>query len=466
MRFGRDMTRQNTCCTPNVLRVAARVAMIAFFSWHVSQFDAATAESKPQDGKGKPQNGEGKQRDDQDKPWGKSVAVVDATTLNGKVICGYQGWFNCPGDGMELGWKHWAKNARETLGPGNVTVDLWPDVSELPEKVQYPSAFHHADGRVAKAFSSASPEVVAMHFRWMREYGIDGVFLQRFANGLDGGRLQKHKDQVLNLVRRESVRNGRVFAVMYDLSGLRAGQVENVLLDWKTLRSKSEVPLDSTYLHHEGKPLVAVWGVGFNDGRKYSLDECIALVDALKAEGCAVMLGVPSWWREGKRDATDDPRLPKLVQKADIVSPWSVGRYRTPQQALGHADQVWKEDQRWCEKHQVSFLPVAFPGFSWHQLKGAELDMIPRRNGDFLWSQIYGAKQAGCQMLYVAMFDEVDEGTAIFKCDPDPPVSSSEKFLSLGADPNDHYLRIVGEATRGFRGTSVIERELPNLAGR
>ena len=92
--------------------------------------------------------------------------------------------------------------------------------------------------------------------------------------------------------------------------------------------------------------------------------------------------------------------------------------------------------------------------------------MIPRRNGDFLWSQIYGAKQAGCQMLYVAMFDEVDEGTAIFKCDPDPPVSRSELFLSLGADPIDHFLRIVGEATRGFRGTSVIERELPNLAGR
>ena len=120
-------------------------------------------------------------------------------------------------------------------------------------------AFHHADGRVAKAFSSASPEVVAMHFRWMREYGIDGVFLQRFANGLDGGRLQKHKDQVLNLVRRESVRNGRVFAVMYDLSGLRAGQVE--MYRWiEDTPPKSGVPLDSTYLHHEGKPLVAVWG--------------------------------------------------------------------------------------------------------------------------------------------------------------------------------------------------------------
>ena len=89
--------------------------------------------------------------------------------------------------------------------------------------------------------------------------------------------------------------------------------------------------------------------------------------------------------------------------------------------------------------------------------------MIPRRNGDFHGLR-FMVRSSGCQMLYVAMFDEVDEGTAIFKCDPDPPVSSSEKFLSLGADPNDHYLRIVGEATRGFRGTSVIERELPNLA--
>ena len=466
MRCGKDMTRQSTCRTPNVLRVAARFVMIVFFSWSVSQFGGATVDSKLQDNSAQLQDDDDKLQVGKEKTWGENVAVVDATTLNGKVICGYQGWFNCPGDGMELGWKHWARNARETLGPGNVTVDLWPDVSELPEKVQYPTAFQHADGRVAKVFSSASPEVVAMHFQWMREYGIDGVFLQRFANGLDGGRLQKHKDQVLNLVRRESAENGRVFAVMYDLSGLRAGQVGNVLLDWKTLRSKSKVSLDSTYLHHQGKPLVAVWGVGFNDGRKYSLDECMTLVDALKADGCAVMLGVPSWWREGKRDATDDPRLPQLLQKADVVSPWSVGRYRTPQQALGHADQVWEEDQRWCEKHRISFLPVAFPGFSWHQLKGAELDMIPRRNGDFLWAQVYGAKQAGCQMLYVAMFDEVDEGTAIFKCDPDPPVSSSEKFLSLQADSNDHYLRLVGEATRGFRGTLIIERELPDLSGR
>jgi hypothetical protein len=31
------------------------------------------------------------------------------------------------------------------------------------------------------------------------------------------------------------------------------------------------------------------------------------------------------------------------------------------------------------------------------------------------------AKRAGCEMVCVGMFDEIDEGTAIFKCTDDPP---------------------------------------------
>lgn len=50
------------------------------------------------------------------------------------------------------------------------------------------------------------------------------------------------------------------------------------------------------------------------------------------------------------------------------------------------------------------------------------LNAIPRLQGRFFWSQITAAKRAGADMLYVAMFDEVDEGTAIFKVTNDPPV--------------------------------------------
>jgi len=45
---------------------------------------------------------------------------VDATSLRGKVMCGYQGWFRCPGDAANLGWVHWSRNARR-LTPGTLT---------------------------------------------------------------------------------------------------------------------------------------------------------------------------------------------------------------------------------------------------------------------------------------------------------------------------------------------------------
>ena len=45
-------------------------------------------------------------------------------------------------------------------------------------------------------------------------------------------------------------------------------------------------------------------------------------------------------------------------------------------------------------------------------MQGAALDDIPRCGGRFFWSQIVAAKRAGAEMLYVAMFDEVDERPA------------------------------------------------------
>src|SRR5216683_3073255 len=67
-------------------------------------------------------------------PWlhpytGPTRTDVDATTLDGKVLCGYQGWFNTPGDGTDFGFMHWGQGL-ERPGRGRFTVDMWPEVSE------------------------------------------------------------------------------------------------------------------------------------------------------------------------------------------------------------------------------------------------------------------------------------------------------------------------------------------------
>lgn len=381
-------------------------------------------------------------------------------------MCGYQGWFNCPGDGMDLGWTHWARDRRKPFAPGNVTVDLWPDVSELGLEERYATSFKHADGSVAEVFSSADRKTVLLHFEWMRDYGIDGAFVQRFAHGLASPELRRHKDVVLANAREAAGRAGRAYAVMYDLSGLKAGEVDSVREDWRTLRGETRITEDPAYLNHNGKPVVAVWGVGFNDNskpREYSLAECRNLIEFLKKDGCTVMLGVPAGWRTLDRDALPDPELHRILELADIVSPWTVGRYRSPEGAAQHGEKVWAPDVAWCRDHEIDFLPVVFPGFSWHNLYGEELDAIPRLKGEFLWSQLVAAKRAGCEMIYVAMFDEVDEGTAIFKCADNPPAGNGASFLSFEGLPGDHYLRLTGMGGKMLRGEMPLSETKPKL---
>jgi hypothetical protein len=401
------------------------------------------------------------------KPYdGPTARGVDCSTLTGKVVCGYQGWFATPGDGSGRGWRHYP--VRGQFKPGRCGIDLWPDVGDLDDDEKYPTLFRHQDGTVAHVFSSHNRKTVLRHFRWMAQYGIDGVFVQRFGVETLHPNDLRHCNTVLAHCREGANRSGRCYAVMYDLSLLPEGGVRHVIEDWKLLVGRMRIgkdPKDAAYLRHKGKPVVAVWGVGFNDGRKYALAECERLVDFLKHDkqygGFAVLLGVPTGWRTLDQDCVHDPALHRVVAKADIVSPWTVGRYRTLQGVADHARRRWQPDLAWCKERGQDYLPVAFPGFSWHnQRPKAPLDEIPRLRGRFLWKQYVEAKQAGATMLYQAMFDEMDEGTAIFKCTNDPPVGAS-RFLTLEGLPSDHYLWLTGMGGKLLRGEVAGTEELP-----
>jgi hypothetical protein len=248
---------------------------------------------------------------------------------------------------------------------------------------------------------------------------------------------------------------------MYDLSGLGQNRIQEVIDDWRELSTRMRVTNDPAYLRHRGRPLVAVWGVGFNDGRAYTLAECRRLVEFLKANGCSVMLGVPTGWRELNRDSVRDPALHDVMQRADVISPWTVGRYRDPIEAKRHGEKTWQPDIAWCAERKIDFLPVAFPGFSWFNMFGKQFDAIPRRRGDFFWSQFVAARRAGATMVYVAMFDEVDEGTAIFKCTNDVPGGEGTRFLSYEGLPGDFYLRLTGAGAKLLRGDRPLSEVNP-----
>lgn len=383
-------------------------------------------------------------------------------TLDGQVLCGYQGWLRTPGDYDGAGWRHCLRGRDGAWLP---TTDYLPDVSEAApeERRRLPLACTNG---AAEVVSAENRDTVRRHFTWMRQYGIDGVFVQRFPLDMyrrDGTPTAPRDsgDRVLRYCRGAAAATGRSYALMYDLSGMGSNADAVVSADWRHLVGDGVVlgPDDLAWQHHGGRPVVAVWGVGFGDGRRYGLEACDRLVDFFKGQGCAVLLGLPFYWRTLRADAVADARLLAVVRKADVVHSWSVGRFGDDK-GVRRAEEVWRGDAEWCRTNGLAFMPVVFPGFSWCNLKGTS-GGIPRRDGAFLWSQFAAAKRAGAACVYVAMFDEVDEGTQIFKVNPAPPAGEGFAYLSYGALPTDHYLWLTGEATRRFRAPQPFPSDMP-----
>ena len=398
---------------------------------------------------------------------GRSNPGVDTSTLHGKVMCGYQGWFTCPGDGSGMGWFHWGKPfaaPADKFEPGICSIDLWPEMDEYKDEDKFVTSFKHADGSAAYVYSAMSPGVADLHFKWMKEYGIDGAFVQRFAAQTFKPFEFNNVNIVLTNCRAAANKHGRTYVLMYDLTGITAEQIDHVIEDIKLLVDKMGLAKDPAYLHHNGKPLIALWGVGFNK-REYDSLDCARLIKFLKTDkkygGFTVMLGIPTYWRQGINDALEDKNLKRVMKMADIVSPWTIGRIRTIDDTYKLSRPMWSEDIKWCNGNKLDYLPVVFPGFSWYNMYGRSFNQIPRLKGDFLWKQFLAAKNVGAKMVYVAMFDEADEATAIYKCTDNPPVGQS-KFLTYEGLPSDHYLWLVGQGGKLIRGDIPVTEKQPD----
>lgn len=383
------------------------------------------------------------------------------TSYKNLVMAGYQGWFTAEGDGAERGWRHYGKKSCGGFAPGCTSVDLWPDMKEYSK--QYTTPFSFANGDNAKLFSPMDEETVELHFKWMKEYGIDGVFMQRFVNEVkqSNPKGKAHFNKVLQNALKAANKYNKAICVMYDLSGCTSTDLAYVQQDWAELQQLFSLfsnKQNPNYLRHNKKPLVAIWGVGFKDGRKYTIADVDNLIDKIKGptKNVSVMLGVPYYWRTLTKDTENNASLHAVIKKCDIIMPWAVGRYNQNNYEKIALNSLPKDIQ-WCKDNNVDYVPLVFPGFSWGNLKNdtSIYNAIPRNGGDFLWKQVAGAKLAGAHSLYVAMFDEIDEGTAIFKCLRENELPSNGKNKFVGMENNldsDYYLWLTGKAGNWFRG--------------
>jgi len=293
----------------------------------------------------------------------------------------------------------------------------------------------------------------------MQQYGLDGVFVQRFVSELSDNTLLAFRNQVLMNVKASAEKYGRTFAVMYDTSGANNETFDTVIQnDWQWMQSKG-ILASNAYQYHNDRAVVVIWGFGFS-GRNISPTRATNLIHWLRAFPTVPMGGVPYYWRTQDHDS--DPGWMSTYEAFEILSPWAVGRYSDQTGFDNLFATVEQPDVQFLKTNNLSidYAPVIWPGFSWANLQNTPSDFnaIPRQSGAFFCYQAAKVLTLPPLFVYVAMFDEVNEGTAMLKAAPaktQTPVGGATQFLYLNVDggnlPSDHYLTLGGQVNKAMR---------------
>jgi hypothetical protein len=381
------------------------------------------------------------------------IPAVDNTTYEGKVMFGYQGWYGHPDDESAYpDYWHWGDIS--VISTDYRDVEMYPDLREYCSDEKYPTAYTFADNSISPVFSSGNRHSIMRHIKWVRDYNVDGVFVQRFISEVSSEEgFKQFRDDVTTSVMEASQLYGRIFAIMYD--GV-SDAVEDIKEDWMHLVDDLGICDSPSYLHHDGRPLVALWGFTFDESA--TVDQLVELIDWFHNTAdvkyrASVKLGLNDNWFNLSQDWLD------AFANVEVISPWSVGRYSNQQSYNNYLSNQLFPGKSWCESRGILYVPVIWPGFSWYNLYDATTpkNQIPRDGGNFYWMQSYGAVNADAQTIYIAMLDEMDEATVMFKTAEDADQSPAQGYwLDLDDDgyilPSDWYLRCAGKTAETLRG--------------
>jgi len=360
----------------------------------------------------------------------------------GKITVGYQGWFACKGDGSPIdAWWHWSNDWAQTPTPALISIQSWPDMRDYQNKYAATGYGNLNNGDPATLFSSFNDQTVDVQFSWMQQFNLDVAALQRFnPNGIEG----PVRDAVTAKVKTAAEKYARKFYIMYDVSGWTNMQTE-MKADW-TNKMKAYTS-SSAYAKQNGKPVVCIWGFGFADNNHpFSAAVCKEVIGWFKAQGCYVIGGVPTHWREQNSDSKGG--FIDAYKAFDMLSPWMVGRFDKIMQSDEFYANVNSADMVFCKANKIDYQPCVMPG----DLQGRH-----RVHGDFMWRQFYNMVRLGSQGIYISMFDEYNEGNQIAKTAEDvSQIPAGSSFLTLDEDGTacsaDYYMRLSGDGGKMLKG--------------
>jgi chitodextrinase len=382
-------------------------------------------------------------------------AASPAGDVVGKITVGYQGWFACTGDGAPInGWWHWSNSWGQPPSPtNNGTLRAWPDMREYQHA--YQTAYAPCpNGSPATLFSSYDQQTVDTHFRWMHENNIDTAALQRF-NPFGGE--GPTRDAMAAKVRSAAESNNVKFYIMYDATGW-ADMQSQMKQDWtQKMSAHTSSPM---YARQNGKPVVCIWGFGYNDANHpWSQDGCLDVINWFKGQGVYLIGGTPREWRESNGGSR--PGYGDVYRAFNMISPWMVGAISNVADSDWMYQNMNVPDAQDCQAHGIDYQPCVLPG----DVSGRQ-----RTHGDFMWHQFYNMIRAGAGGIYISMYDEFNEGNQILKtAETTASMPSNSGLLALDEDgthcTSDYYLRLTGDGGRMLKGQIALTAVRPTQPG-
>lgn len=261
------------------------------------------------------------------------------------------------------------------------------------------------------------------------------------------------KNDVATKCKNAAEKYGCKFYIAYDWNGLPSEIIQDVN---NVLRSRLNIFNSTAYARQNGKPVISLFGIGFQD-RANDRTGHLNLINQLKRD-FYVIGGVPRGWRT--LEATH-PNYGDVFAAYNMISPWTVGGYTGVKGAQDYANRE-RADFQYCNQLKIDYQPIIFPGSAWSNSHPTyPRNENPRLHGDFMWRQFVNLREIGIKNVYIAMFDEFDEGTAIAKCaETKDQAPTNQYFLLLDADgvrvSSDFYMRLANDGKRMMLGQTPL----------